>query len=120
MSPARPTPEDATQPGDAAPAPVAPKGSTIFLTTDEAAELLRWTADTVRRKASAGQLPGIRLGRHWRFEREQLHAYVRGEWQPDNSPHRANLSTSGGSEAARIFRELLERKQAEKRKGTSK
>ncbi len=34
----------------------------MFLTSAEAAVLLRLTADTVRRQSAAGQLPGVRRG----------------------------------------------------------
>lgn len=76
-----------------------------FLTAIEAAQLLRLTADTVRRQASAGLLPGVRLGRHWRFEHERLHAYLRGEWKPAKHPRRIDLAPSG-KEAAEIFRQV--------------
>jgi excisionase family DNA binding protein len=93
--------------------------SPVFLTTEEAAALLRWLPDTVRRKACAGELPGVRQGRQWRFEREQLHAYVRGTWQPANA--RARLSLRPGPEmAAQLFRQVKTRKEKEAEKRGSR
>lgn len=52
----------------------------MFLSADEAAAVLRCNADTVRRLAASGTIPGRKLGRRWLFDPDQLRAYVRGEW----------------------------------------
>ncbi len=62
-----PTPADADASPEAAAPTLGSPGEApvpVFLTAIEAAQLLRLTADTVRRQASAGLLPGVRLGRH--------------------------------------------------------
>lgn len=47
------------------------------LTTKEAAEFLRLSVETVKRKASAGEIPAAKTGREWRFVREDLEAWLR-------------------------------------------
>lgn len=42
------------------------------LTLEEASELLRLGAGTVRRLAQRGELPGRKLGQQWRFSRQAL------------------------------------------------
>ena len=43
-----------------------------ILTSQEVAEYLRTSPDTVKRLARAGRLPGIKLGRAWRFRKADL------------------------------------------------
>lgn len=42
------------------------------LTTKEVAEYLRMSADTVKRLARQGRLPGVKLGHTWRFRKADL------------------------------------------------
>jgi len=46
------------------------------LTLQEAAEFLRCSADTVKRYALAGALPASKIGRQWRFRRQDLDAWL--------------------------------------------
>lgn len=48
------------------------------LTAEETAEILKVNIDTVRRLLRRGDLPGVKVGRHWRVEREVLRQYLRG------------------------------------------
>lgn len=48
------------------------------LNADEAAEFLGFNPVTVRLKARAGEIPGRKLGREWRFSRRQLLEWVEG------------------------------------------
>jgi excisionase family DNA binding protein len=43
-----------------------------LLTVDQVAELFDCSADTVEQETREGRLPGIKLGRAWRFPREAL------------------------------------------------
>jgi len=52
---------------------------TTVLTADEAAALLRVSTKTVLALARDGTLPGEKVGRAWRFLRDDLLDYVRGE-----------------------------------------
>lgn len=49
---------------------------TDILTLDEAAEYLRVHPRTLRVKASEGQIPGAKIGRVWRFHRQQLESWL--------------------------------------------
>jgi excisionase family DNA binding protein len=51
---------------------VRPADRDDVLTTAEAAQLLRVGEGTVRDLAARGELPGRKLGRHWRFSRRAL------------------------------------------------
>src|SRR5947207_5384379 len=44
----------------------------VLYTAAEVAELLRLNHQVVQRKLQAGEIPGFRIGREWRVEREQL------------------------------------------------
>ncbi len=46
------------------------------LTLDEAAAYLRVHPRTLRMKASEGEVPGAKIGRVWRFHREQLERWI--------------------------------------------
>ncbi len=47
-----------------------------LLTIQEAAQLLRVSAITVRRHVAAGTLPAVRVGRSIRIEREQIERFA--------------------------------------------
>jgi excisionase family DNA binding protein len=47
------------------------------LTASEAAEYLRVSRKTLYRLVAAGKVPGQRVGRSWRFRREDLVAFLR-------------------------------------------
>ena len=42
------------------------------LTVEQLAQLLQVDATTVRKLAATGELPGRKLGRHWRFSRQAV------------------------------------------------
>lgn len=46
------------------------------LTLDEAAAYLRVHPRTLRTKASEGEVPAAKVGRAWRFHREQLERWI--------------------------------------------
>ena len=47
-----------------------------FLTTEEGACYLRIHPRTLSRMARAGEIPGLQIGRQWRFRRSDLDAWV--------------------------------------------
>ncbi|MVN86867.1 helix-turn-helix domain-containing protein [Deinococcus sp. HMF7620] len=47
------------------------------LTTREAAKLLHLDEQTIRTEAEAGRLPGLLIGRGWKFSRQALLAVLR-------------------------------------------
>jgi excisionase family DNA binding protein len=46
------------------------------LNTEEAASYLRIHPRTLTRMARDGEIPGLQIGRHWRFRRADLDAWV--------------------------------------------
>ena len=57
-----------------------------LLTPIEAAGLLRIHPKTALRLARAKSLPGVRLGKHWRFRQCDLTAWVESQLNPDSQP----------------------------------
>ena len=63
------------------------------LTVEEAAEYLQISPGMLLRKVREGVVPGAKVGRHWRFSRRQLLAWVerkpltnlgeKGQWQEE-------------------------------------
>jgi excisionase family DNA binding protein len=53
------------------PPPTAGEGPEV-LTTEQLAALLQVDEDTVRKLAAAGELPGRKIGAHWRFSRRAV------------------------------------------------
>ncbi len=66
-----------------------------ILTMQQAAELLQVSTRALQRMVKKGETPGRQVGSQWRFDRDQLKAWVRGE------------STSAAT--ARAQQELIER-----------
>jgi excisionase family DNA binding protein len=46
-----------------------------IMTTEEVADYLRTSAESIKRMARRGDLPGWKLGRNWRFRKSDL-----GDW----------------------------------------
>ena len=47
-----------------------------LLDSDEAAQLLKIHPKTLQRMARLGEIPGVQIGRLWRFRRSELNAWV--------------------------------------------
>jgi len=45
-------------------------------TVNEVAEYLRWDPETIRQKARLGVLPGLKMGRVWRFRSQAIKTWV--------------------------------------------
>jgi excisionase family DNA binding protein len=54
-----------------------------ILTTEQAAEYLQLSVETVKRKARAGRIPAAKIGREWRFSRRQLLEWVERQAIPE-------------------------------------
>ncbi len=50
-----------------------------ILTLEQAAAFLQVSPRTVQRLVAEGRMPGRQVGSQWRFDREQLREWVRGE-----------------------------------------
>jgi len=55
------------------------------LTVEEAAELLRLSAYTVRELARTGKIPARKVGKEWRFSREGLMRWLEGHDEPQEN-----------------------------------
>jgi len=71
-----------------------------ILTLEQAAGFLQVSARTIQRLVADGRLPGRQVGSQWRFDREQLRDWVRGEG-PASADRRKD-------EDARRLRDLVE------------
>jgi excisionase family DNA binding protein len=52
-----------------------------LITADRAAELLKLHPKTVKKLAQAGELPGMKIGRVWRFRESSLDAWMSARLQ---------------------------------------
>jgi excisionase family DNA binding protein len=58
--------------GEESASAASPSAGPDVLTVEQLAELLQVDAKTVRSLATSGDLPGRKLGRHWRFSRQAV------------------------------------------------
>ena len=52
----------------------------LVLTTEEASALLRVHINTIKKMCNEGRLPANKVGRDWRIDRDELHAFLRGSF----------------------------------------
>jgi excisionase family DNA binding protein len=50
-----------------------------FIDLPTAAELLQLHPDTLKKKTRTGEIPGMKIGRRWRFRASALDAWVRSK-----------------------------------------
>lgn len=93
------------------------------LSVSDVAELLQIEEQTVRALARRGELPGVKLGKHWRFLHDELLASLRPAHRqaPAGPSLRSNLASISQLEAAdllgvstRTVRRMVMRGQLEK------
>lgn len=53
----------------------------LLLTVQETADLLRVDPDTVRRLARQRELPAVKVGKEWRFSRDEVFFQAREWWR---------------------------------------
>jgi excisionase family DNA binding protein len=70
-----------------------PSGGPDVLTLEQLAELLQIDAKTVRSLAGKGELPGRKLGRHWRFSRQAVLDWLA---TPERKRHAAGFEGTKG------------------------
>jgi excisionase family DNA binding protein len=61
-------------------------------TAEEAANFLRIHPRTITRMARAGQIPGFRIGTHWRFLRSDMDSWMRSQV---SFPSKLNIPVRG-------------------------
>ncbi|MEZ6127171.1 MAG: helix-turn-helix domain-containing protein [Planctomycetaceae bacterium] len=47
-----------------------------LLTLKEVADYLRVSEDSIYKMAQAGEIPGFKIGRQWRFRRSEIHDWL--------------------------------------------
>ncbi len=70
---------------------------TEFLTTRQLQDLLQVDRTTIYRMAEAGRLPGVKVGKQWRFARDQIEAWLEGQGsgrRPNGTPPTRTVSTT--------------------------
>ena len=77
---------------------------TELLTTKEIAQYLRLRPETVLRKVGKGEIPAIKVGGRFRFDKEQI-----DEWLRDNSTPKESFLVTNDQQASReLFKETLQ------------
>src|SRR5262245_45835531 len=71
-----------------------------FLTTDEVLEYLQVNLRTVYRLIKAGKIPAVRVGRQWRFRKQDIDAWLDSQ-HPRGSARSTALELVGPSPASR-------------------
>lgn len=58
------------------PSPLEPESESL-MTLQEVAEYLRLSEDTIYKKAQAGEIPGFKIGKQWRFRRSEIDEWLK-------------------------------------------
>ena len=61
------------------------KGAKSLWNVSQMAEYLGLSKDTIYRKARAGDLPAVRLGRSWRFPQEAVEEWLKREIEKNHA-----------------------------------
>ncbi len=77
-----------------------------YLTSHELAELLKLNPVTITRKAKKGEIPAVRIGKQFRFDRDQIE-----QWMLSRSINRIDhiLVIDDEPVIGRLFKDVLER-----------
>ncbi len=65
-----------------------------IMTVTEVADYLRLNEATVYRLAQQGKLPGVKLGRQWRFKKEAIDQMMAEGFEADADTEQAAVSAS--------------------------
>ena len=58
---------------------MAKKQPDTILTIDELASYMKLSKSSLYHFARAGKVPGVKVGRHWRFHKEAIDAWVKNQ-----------------------------------------
>lgn len=81
-----------------------PANDDTWLTTDQVLEYLNVNLKTVYRLLKAGKLPGVRVGRQWRFKKRDLDAFLTASHDRPRqapAPHKASILVVDDEDAVR-------------------
>jgi excisionase family DNA binding protein len=68
---------------------------TQIMTTKELAAYLKLHEITICKYASEGKIPGIRIGRVWRFDKEDIDNWIREPWTKRKGTKKTKSRKSG-------------------------
>lgn len=54
------------------------------MTIEEVAQYLQLSRDTVYKFAQKGKIPASKIGKQWRFKRDEIDSWVKNEQRPSN------------------------------------
>lgn len=57
-----------------------------MLTVKEVAALLRVSTQTLYKMLEQGQIPAVRVGSQWRFDRDKVEGWIESQGVPSSSP----------------------------------
>ena len=66
------------------------------MTIDDLASYLQVAKSTLYKLAQEGKVPGQKVGKHWRFSREAVDAWLRAEPQSEPKTEPADSDSGGG------------------------
>jgi excisionase family DNA binding protein len=66
-----------------------------ILTTKEMADYLRLHEITICKYASEGVIPAVRIGRVWRFDKEEIDNWIRESWTKRKGTKKTKSRKSG-------------------------
>lgn len=75
-----------------------------LLTTKEIAQYLRLRPETVLRKVRQGEIPAMKVGGRFRFDREQIDAWLRY----NSTSRRSGVVNDDDEATKRLFQETLQ------------
>ena len=68
---------------------------TIWLSLDELSEYLKKSKSTLYKLLQRGQLPGHKVGRSWRFDRDEVDAWIKAGSLPRSQAKRRGKRWTG-------------------------
>lgn len=64
------------------------------MTIEEVAQYLQLSRDTVYKFAQKGKIPASKIGKQWRFKRDEIDSWVKNEQRPANKVHKHKWSAA--------------------------
>ena len=68
-----------------------------LLTPEEIAEELQIPKSTIYKLCSEGEIPAAKIGKHWRFDRSRLDAWLESRFEGEASPEAAPGDEDGST-----------------------
>src|SRR5512140_950706 len=75
----------------------------IFMTTEEVLEYLQVTQRTIYRLIKAGRIPAVRVGRQWRFRKQDVDRWLENQQGRGSRPAVPAMATPSPNRRARVL-----------------